>query len=270
LGGYVFLDYWLFYRYNEFFGDLGWGNHESDWEAVTVALPPGETLAFDFVQYSQHGHYYRYLRDNLSCDGGERGSCGTDLVRSGHRVHVYPANGSHANYAQPCSAAPLVGFGCRRDTGEFSGTPSEKGHDGEREWESNDYGPGVLIPFPLMTGDWTFWAGKWGAERGPDSPGHQRHFNHPEEFDSQDVSGPAAAAGTSGAGPLRSATSGSAETSPRSPAGRRSSRQACSRRRSASPETSTSAWSTWVWSGVPRARLGWPSCLPDRCDEATR
>jgi hypothetical protein len=81
------------------------------------------------------------------------------------------------------------------------GRPSEKGHDGEREWESNDYGPGVLTQFPLATGSWTFWGGKWGVEGGPDSPGHQRHFNHPEEFDSQQPVGPAGAASATASEP---------------------------------------------------------------------
>jgi hypothetical protein len=83
-----YTDYWIFYRYNDWPGGIG-GDHEGDWESVTIADSATNPYTFDFASFSQHGHWYSYLRENLSCDGQGPGSCGTTPNPSGRRVDVY-------------------------------------------------------------------------------------------------------------------------------------------------------------------------------------
>lgn len=121
--GYDYFDYWAYYRYNEFnVVGIPAGDHQSDWEGVTVAPAPNDAT-FDFAAFSQHGPYYSYLRENLDCGEGE-GSCGP---RSRH-VSSYVAAGSHANYAEPCSGP------CTQTNPAYPWEFSETQHGGEAPW----------------------------------------------------------------------------------------------------------------------------------------
>lgn len=185
-GGYRYIDYWFFYRFNYFWKVNGWFNHEGDWEGVTIA--PSKTMkTFDFAAFSAHNGWFSYLRENLSCDGGEPGSCGTESAKAGRRVSVYPANGSHANYPNKCSE--VVYGDCQQNN-----MLAERGHDGARTWLSNDADPQVSLLQLPATGAWpggnfTDWPGTWGvptsgdASDGPDSPANQAHWNTPWRSD---------------------------------------------------------------------------------------
>jgi Tol biopolymer transport system component len=173
--GYRYIDYWFLYRYNDWpnetFGVDPTADHEADWEGVTIA--PSNTVpgTFDFASFSQHGHWYTYLRDALSCDGGSAGSCGTSTSKRGQRLSVYPAFGTHANYQGSCdgtyspcgSSSAALGF--------------DTAHNGRAPWLANN-DPSALIAFPNpigwgtpSTAVWTDWPGSWGATSQPTDHG---------------------------------------------------------------------------------------------------
>jgi hypothetical protein len=154
-GGYTYIDYWFFYRYNQGYQDIG--NHAGDWEGVTVA-PSKDGNTFAFAEFSQHGSWNSFLRANLRCDNGGLGSCGTDYQTPswywGQHVMTFPAAGSHANYSQPGTSDSTDGS-----------------NDGKAPWGRN-LDPSALIPFPpnapqgtaWTSGpeNWTDWPGMWG------------------------------------------------------------------------------------------------------------
>jgi hypothetical protein len=172
-GGYRYFDYWFFYRFNDV--PDGFGDHEGDWENVSVAAAQtGSGLdTFDFATFSQHGHHFSYLRDNLSCDEGGKGTCGTEASREGKRLRVYVAAGSHANYAEPC------GGPCTQSNSLIP----EMDHDGEAPWGRNVIDPAdSLFEFPAARAteatawtdgpqNFTDWPGSWGTAASPGNQG---------------------------------------------------------------------------------------------------
>jgi hypothetical protein len=174
--GYTFYDYWAFYRANQFLSSADF--HVGDWEAVSVALNMHSTShpTFDYVTFSQHGHYYAYLRENLACEDSigssappPKNSCGTNSKR----VVSMVANGSHANYAVPCSEGSN-GL-CK---GDASQAPEgyERGHSGAHRW-GNAFDTTALR---VMPSTWENWEGmwgeslsSWGVQDSPASPGRQ-------------------------------------------------------------------------------------------------
>jgi hypothetical protein len=151
--GYQYIDYGIFYRYNQGYLDIG--NHAGDWEGVTVA-PAANYATFHFAEFSIHGKWDSFLRENLECDNGGEGSCGSELGEHYTGLHVisFPASGSHANYTRPNSG------------------PSTDGNtDGKAPWGSN-LNPEALILFPTTAAQgaawtsgpehWTDWPGRWG------------------------------------------------------------------------------------------------------------
>ena len=179
-----YLDYWIFYRYNDWNVTVG-GDHAGDWESVTLAANGTNPATFDFASFSGHGGWFSYLRNNLSCDGQGVGSCGSATSPTGQRVDVYVASGSHANYGQPCSAS-VVGS-CTRNSNPLL---PEAGHDGSELWANNS-NVVALNPLPDPTSgfpSWTSFAGQWGApsENGPSGPAHGDngdHFYGPDAID---------------------------------------------------------------------------------------
>lgn len=182
-GGYQYYDYWLWYRY-DYVGSVvivDDFNHEGDWENVTVGVKGTAPTTFDYVTFSQHGSHYAYLRQNLQCNGGGSGSCGTQSAKAGTRVWDYVANGTHANYATSCSEL-FFGWCTQAD-----GITPERGHDGAKPWLANGDTTILLqMPEPTHTwattgdGTWSDWPGVWGQSGGPASPGNQNpHFNQP-------------------------------------------------------------------------------------------
>jgi hypothetical protein len=151
--GYQYIDYWIFYRYNQGFLDIG--NHAGDWEGITVA-PSADYSTFHFAEFSEHGKWKSFLRENLECDNAGEHSCGTEPAEHYKGLHVmsFPASGSHANYTRPNSG------------------PSEDGNtDGKAPW-GNNLNPEALLLMPATatqgsawtTGpeNWTDWPGRWG------------------------------------------------------------------------------------------------------------
>jgi hypothetical protein len=148
-GGYDYIDYWAFYRYNQGYEDEG--NHAGDWEGITVApTPDGNAIAY--VELSQHGEWQSYLPSGLTCQS----ECSTadNEVPGGTNIDVFPAAGSHANYAQADDSPP-----------------GDNSNDGEEPW-GNNLNPNALLPFPTPAGqgnawtsgpeNWTDWPGAWG------------------------------------------------------------------------------------------------------------
>jgi hypothetical protein len=162
---YVYFGYWFFYRYNKFEAGVYEGDHEADWETATVAVPADQDdpTTFAFVALSSHGNYWHYLRGTLICDGADHvGSCGT----TGQRVHAFVADGSHANYPQPC--ARTIGY-CNQTNASGEDVKPEKDHDGSAFWGANN-DPTALREFPSDLGwgpsitdpSWVDWYGWWG------------------------------------------------------------------------------------------------------------
>jgi len=162
-GGYLYIEYWFFYRYNQGWEDIG--NHAGDWEGVTVA-PTDDDKAIAYVELSHHGAWDAYLPSNLDCGPGvpPPGTCSTagDETADSVNVDVFPAAGSHANYPQP-------------NDSDFDDRPD----DGLASWANNLF-PSALIPMPATAGDgnawtsgpenWTDWPGAWGDTLNPGSP----------------------------------------------------------------------------------------------------
>jgi hypothetical protein len=164
-------DYWIFYRYNDWptVGPEG-VDHEGDWESVTVASTGSDPGVFDFASFSQHGHWFSYLRENLSCGGQGAGTCGS----GNGRLDVYVAQGSHANYPDVCDNVFQL---CAQNGSSFP----EANHDGASLW-GNDSASSALkpMPSPSETASWTAWPGDWGAppDYSPKGPAHGSNGDH--------------------------------------------------------------------------------------------
>jgi hypothetical protein len=184
-GGYRYLQYWFFYRFNDSPVDTnplgGRLDHEADWERIAVAVPEEEETpaTFDYATFDQHGDTYAYLRKNLSCNQGQE--CGG----SSKRLDVYVAGGTHASYAGACTSTEII-LPCFQSNGI---TP-ETDHGGEVDW-IGDIDAGTLRKLPApYGGTWlegpqafTDWPGQWGFdedfESHVDSPANQPQFNEP-------------------------------------------------------------------------------------------
>ncbi|HEX3239879.1 MAG TPA: hypothetical protein VHR18_07070 [Solirubrobacterales bacterium] len=180
-------DYWWFLRYNDYNGNVNncfvvCGDHEGDWEGVTVITTPSLKPEVLGAIYAAHGD--RTLVDASVLPTG-----------AGHPL-VWVAKGTHAAYP----------FDCDRDCSQYGGLPEEN-HDGAVSWGGNretecaetrcvrplpelgeDTGDAAL-PF---AGSWAAWPGRWGEtchrgctgpvphrESSPVSPGRQPRFECP-------------------------------------------------------------------------------------------
>jgi hypothetical protein len=168
---YQYVHYWQFYRVNSFSdsSDHPDSRHEGDWEAVAVAPSRERPGAFDFVSFTQHGVWYSYLRENLRCVTYWE-ECGTEASKAtGLPVKVFVANGSHANYPEPCSET-VAFLTCWQNVDPLP----ERGHDGSKAWWHNGNWDQGLLAMPTDPSSWTYWPGKWGVtESSPGSPGLQ-------------------------------------------------------------------------------------------------
>ena len=173
--GSYYVDYWFFYRYNDWIQTPDF-DHEGDWESVTVASSGSNPTTFDFASFSQHGTWFSYLRENLSCDGAGPGTCGTSAAPSGQRLDVYPSQGSHANYPDMCDNREIQ-LSCPGSTAI--------GQDGNRNGRApwgNDSSDGALIPLPSPAApqSWSGYPGRWGApyDSGPSGPAFGANGTH--------------------------------------------------------------------------------------------
>jgi hypothetical protein len=179
-------DYWWFLRYNDYKGKVNecrfvCGDHEGDWEGVTVVTTPSLEPEIVGVVYAAH-------KDRVLVDGSTLPSAG------GHPL-VWIASGTHASYPYDCDG----------DCGQYNGLPEDP-HDGAIPWGGNREKEceetGCVRPLPEIgaaadvalpaAGAWAGWGGKWGEtchkgckgalkhqESSPASPGAQTRFQCP-------------------------------------------------------------------------------------------
>lgn len=163
-GGYQFINYWFFYRFNSSpFGGLAdalpfiKNMHESDWEGVTVALSPNQDRPFDYVGFDAHGKLWRYLHELALCNGNSKRRCRS----TEDRVNAYVADSTHATYSFPCSRK--AGVSCTQ-TGSYV---PEGGYDGRFAWARNNVGHGLQrLPAPGER-SWIDWSGNWNEDERP-------------------------------------------------------------------------------------------------------
>jgi hypothetical protein len=85
--GRLWLQYWLWYFYNDYQLALGVGTHEGDWELVQLRLHEGTP---DIAVYAQHRHGEKRAWSDVE-----------KLASDPDRPVVYVARGSHASYFEP-------------------------------------------------------------------------------------------------------------------------------------------------------------------------
>lgn len=176
-------DYWWFLRYNDYsgFGDtceaFFCGDHEGDWEGITVVTTT--TADPEIVAAVYAAHAQRILVN------------GAELPKAGTHPLVFVAAGTHASYP----------FRCEEDCRQYGGLP-ETPHNGAVPWGANSDAAcrrySCVRPFPEvgkpgpdalpLAGGWAGWAGRWGGschhgcehvvhgEPSPLSPGTQTRF----------------------------------------------------------------------------------------------
>jgi hypothetical protein len=175
--GRLWLQYWLWYFYNDYRLAANYGLHEGDWEMVQLRLDGDRP---DYAVYAQHTHAERRPWDRVHKDPN---NADTPLV--------YVARGSHASYFRP---------------GVYQTDAWADVCDGDRPAPA-------LAPILLdATTTWAAWPGRWGdtkaattgpgkslTSNSPDGPCRHAQFKDPkklfddayEQLDPQDpVPGP--------------------------------------------------------------------------------
>jgi len=145
-GGGLHLQYWFFYPYNRFHRV---GNHEGDWEHVTVHL--GRDGRPRGAWYARHeanapGVWFPWSK----------------LVREGSHPVVLAAAGSHASYANE-REVPWYESVCPTTL------PEQAGRSGCRVWRTWSAGTGGVVDLGTRDApevDYLLWPGRWGAEGG--------------------------------------------------------------------------------------------------------
>src|SRR5690606_38976464 len=93
-GGWIVLQYWFFYAYNNWrTGFYGINDHEGDWEQICIYVYPDDgDVHPEWVAYATHDYFGDDLRRRWD---------DPELVKVGEHPVVYVAGGSHASYYQP-------------------------------------------------------------------------------------------------------------------------------------------------------------------------
>jgi hypothetical protein len=155
--GRVWLQYWLWYFYNDYSLALGAGRHEGDWEMIQLRLHEGRP---DLAVYAQHTYAERRPWSDV-----EKAPDRTDSPV------VYVARGSHASYF-------------------------ERGFHETEAWYDLADGKRDTPWLELVIVDddappWVRWPGRWGDTRpslgavhqsSPTGPGRKEHWLHPERL----------------------------------------------------------------------------------------
>lgn len=184
-------DYWWFMRYNDYTGSFNdcvivCGDHEGDWEGVTVITTP--SLAPQIL-----GAIYAAHKDRVAVSGSL-------LPKAGTHPLAFVADGTHATYPFACTGE------CRQYATLAGERLPEESHDGSVEWANNDDAAceesHCVRPLPEvgnpaddslpLAGAWAGWRGSWGEtchrgcggtdslhESSPRSPGAQLRFACP-------------------------------------------------------------------------------------------
>jgi hypothetical protein len=184
-------DYWWFFRYNDYNrigGDCNavlCGDHEGDWEGITVVTTATDPPHLVGAIYAAHN-------DRVYIEG--------PLVpRAGNHALVFVAEGTHAAYPFHCEED------CRQYATVLSGHLPEGPHDGAIPWGGNENADCAenrcVRPMPEigrpgqralpLAGGWAGWLGQWGEtchegcsshlelQASPRSPGTQIRFQCP-------------------------------------------------------------------------------------------
>jgi hypothetical protein len=149
--GGVLVQYWFFYAFNKFHG---FGDHEADWEHVTVRIgADGRPL----------GAWYAHHDDNAPGAWVPW----RWLSREGTHPVVLSAEGTHASYARR-SDVPFYDSTCS------SARVEEAGAGGCRVWRTWSGTTGGVRDLGTRDAPGTaylLWPGRWGAEAGLDDDG---------------------------------------------------------------------------------------------------
>jgi hypothetical protein len=144
-GGYRYIDYWFFYRYNPVAND----DHEGDWEGVTLEInpAPAPSPAIYGIVLAEHNKIFNRLASVfLNCPDL---AASTAVCDNSPAVHagIFVASGSHASYEYSCTS------NCPNPATSFQ---DEGSHDGQSGW------PGAVDP-PTRFASWVSWGGRWGG-----------------------------------------------------------------------------------------------------------
>jgi hypothetical protein len=100
--GYIVLQYWFFYAFNDWRSSFhGVNDHEADWELVTV-------YAIEDVSGTVQPCWVAYSAHEFNGDDLRRRWDDPELARVGDHPLVYIAAGSHANYYSPGEYQPIA------------------------------------------------------------------------------------------------------------------------------------------------------------------
>ena len=156
--GRLWLQYWLFYFYNDYQLALGIGTHEGDWECVQLRIAPDGGVP-DVAVYAQHRHGARRQWQAVE---KQRDNPDTPVV--------YVARGSHASYFQRGRHRTDVWYDVA---------------DGKR--------PAPKLALEIVsdaTHPWLRWPGHWGDttardkfdidQTSPTGPGLKAHWRNPD------------------------------------------------------------------------------------------
>ncbi len=158
VNGRLWLQYWMWYFYNDYQLALGFGTHEGDWESIQLRMAPDGGVP-DVAVYAQHRH------------GEKRDWEGVEKLPGGETPVVYVARGSHAAYFEP---------GLHQTEAWYDVA------DGKR--------PAPKLALEIVdakTHPWLLWPGRWGDtmprdpknqldQSAPTGPGTKRHWRNPD------------------------------------------------------------------------------------------
>ena len=158
--GRLWLQYWLWYFYNDYQLSFQLGLHEGDWEMVALRMDEQDDHP-DVAVYAQHR--YGELRD---WDGVEKFQPG------GERPVVYVARGSHASYFEPGFHQTEAWYDLADGRRRMKHRPKLEilGHDDPA---------------------WTRWPGRWGdtlprektlESNSPPGPGAKKQWMEPDKM----------------------------------------------------------------------------------------
>jgi hypothetical protein len=159
VNGRLWLQYWMWYFYNDYQLALGFGTHEGDWESIQLRMGIDGDVP-DVAVYAQHRH------------GEKRSWTDVEKQPGGDAPVVYVARGSHAAYFE-------AGFHQTEAWYDVA--------DGKRRPRAKP----TLEIVDSKTHPWLLWPGRWGDtmprdpknqldQAAPTGPGTKRHWRNPD------------------------------------------------------------------------------------------
>ncbi|MGH2900161.1 MAG: Vps62-related protein, partial [Solirubrobacteraceae bacterium] len=160
VNGRLWLQYWVWYFYNDYQLALGFGTHEGDWECIQLRMGIDGDVP-DVAVYAQHRH------------GEKRPWAQVERLRGTDTPVVYVARGSHAAYFE-------AGYHQTEAWYDIA--------DGKR--------PAPKLTVEIVsdaTHPWMRWPGRWGDttprdrkldldQSSPTGPGTKKHWRNPDSL----------------------------------------------------------------------------------------